>query len=186
MILTEHTTLTGIPLDQHLFNTLAVLYHPDAYTEVGGANYLTDINNGYVTRRLFEVFGPRGIGWNLECKSEDILVSRNDGGSGTRVLVKHAVFQYAYMTPEGEKRWGSIDTAGASENRDAGYAVTGAMTSAIKKAISYLGHQNTLYMGMFDHSTVRGIIAEQGREFGMMGMVGVMPLLSNGGEEDGE
>ena len=179
MNLIEHKTLTGIPLDESLFNQLARLYHPDSYTEVGGAGYLTDMNNGQVTRRLFETFGPRGVGWDLDVAPDHVLVSTE--GNQTRAVVKVAWFWYAFRkdTPSAKVEYGRISTAGAAKNSDAGYAITGAMTSCIKKAISYLGHQNALYCGRFDHSTVRHLVSEHGYEYGFLGG-------SEGEDEDGQ
>ena len=160
MNLANFQTLKGVPLDDTLFNELARMYSADAYNAVGGAAYLTDVNNGQVTRRLWKVFGPRGLGWGLDVPD----VVNGVAGDQHTAIIPNANFWYAYTDGE-ETHRAYISTAGAASNRDAGYAVTGAMTSCIKKAISYLGHQNALYCGLVDHTTVGHLIEQSGTDF---------------------
>lgn len=142
-------TFVGVPIDDTLWNDLAHMYPSSAYSKVGGAEYLTDINNGQVIRRLWRVFGPRGLGWGLDIQPlniqiRDVIVKDKPQHEAIIILAK---FWYAHQKDGGELDRAYIRTAGSSVNKDAGHALTGAMTGCIKKAISYLGHQNALYCG---------------------------------------
>ena len=148
----EYVTYAGVSISDELWNELAYLYPAHAYSEVGGASYLTDINNGQIIRRLWKVFGPRGIGWGLRVGP---LGSTNmNTGDSYEAVINEAYFWYLGVDEEGNTEKFKILTSGASSNRDGGYAMSGAMTGCIKKAISYLGHQNALYCGAFKHGNV--------------------------------
>jgi len=154
-----YKTFVGVPLNDDLWNDLAHLYPASAYKEVGGMSFLTDVNAGQVTRRLWRAFGPRGVGWGLDLPDRLMGVVTELIEGKTYATIPFAYFWYLVVTegdtdPYANATRANIATAGSSSNKDAGYAITGAMTSCIKKAISYLGHQNALYCGAFDHKTV--------------------------------
>lgn len=151
-----YETYVGVPIDDMLWNKLAHMYPSGAYGAVGGATYLTDVNNGQVTRRLWRTFGPRGLGWGLELPDAITSVQQKavivKDATWTQATIPVAWFWYAFRLigtgdPYSKAR---ILTSGSSDNKEPGYAITGAMSSCIKKAISYLGHQNALYCGIVE------------------------------------
>lgn len=152
-------TFTGVPLDNELWNELALMYPSGAYNKVTGATYLTDVNAGQVIRRLWKVFGPRGVGWGLDIpdslvgvQQKPIIVKDNEW---TRATIP--VARFWYLVVDEEREWkATILTSGSSDNKEPGYAIAGAMTSCIKKAVSYLGHQNALYCGIVKHEDIPG------------------------------
>lgn len=156
-------TLTGIPVDQ-IFARLAEPFDdPKAYKAVPGGADLTDISTGHMLERVNQVFGPKGLGWNLLFSKDDVDVI-GDPATAKRIMVrlKYAIFQYTLVDAQGERQVYEIPTGGVNTNEFA-YAEEGARTSALGAALKGLGFQLPVYKGLLDHHNAAKVIGGDGK-----------------------
>ena len=164
------TTIRGVPLGE-IFNQLAELFEdPQAYKEAG-VSYLTDINTGYMYRRLEQVFGTVGVGWKLEF--DPVHLQLETTGKQSKAILTYSEFCFLLVDKEAFKaEWRRVPTAGSSVNNEPGYAITGAMTSSISKAIAMMGFQNSVYIGLVNHRNISKVLKQYGSGFGQMKAAG--------------
>ena len=144
-------TLTGKTREEVVEKMTAVL-SPDAYSEVGGAKYLTDINPAYLKEVATECFGLVGEGWYFEYDTEDMTVTFD--GQPSAWLKKLSLY-YVYVDDEGQIfNSRAIHSPGGSDNRKVGDAMKGAVTDALGKCFSNLLWQIGIYKGEFSHKNV--------------------------------
>ena len=141
----KYTTFTGIKAEDIPAAFTAPL-PPPAFKGVPGGADLTDINTGYMIERVTEVFGPRGLGWNLLYDPANLRVG--DGNRPTARL--DATFTYALWGDKDERIDCLIQVSGVNQN-DAKYVEEGVRTSAIGAALKWLCFQNAVYKGQYDH-----------------------------------
>jgi len=141
-------TLTGKTLDE-VREIMVKHLEPQAYSEVGGAAYLTDINPAYLREALTEAFGLCGAGWSFDYQSEDIVIV---GGDRPEAFIKRAELKYLIVEDDGATVWSEpIIGMGGSDNRKIGDAIKGAVTQALGKAASLLLWQADVYKGKLSH-----------------------------------
>ncbi len=163
----ELKTLAGLSIDEmyvRLDEQLpAGAYKPIAGTHGKDGNELTDIDPNYATEVLNLVFGPCGLGWGYTYSPGDLSLSIENrpksSGQGTRrvclaVLTRLSVW-YKLVKPGGEEVLCQIEAGGASDNDDEAYALKGAITYAIGNALSKIGWQRSVYLGLRSHRTVK-------------------------------
>jgi len=153
----EFKTMTGIDIEA-LPAILDAELPAEAYTSVPGGADLTDIDPGYMRKVLNETFGICGLGWGYDYQSGDIR-DHNTGETGQRShegTVTRLEFWYNLVDENGDLRRCYIPASGGSENRNASYALKGAITNAIGQAASNLGFQESVYLGHRSHRTVGG------------------------------
>jgi hypothetical protein len=145
--ISEVKTLTGVTYTE-IIARLREPFEAAAYKAVPGGADLTDINTSYMIERLTEVFGLRGLGWNLEYNPEDLVTE----GDGKRVMrhLKFATFSYALVDSEGNLHAFSFPTSGKSENMPA-YSEEGARTNAFGAAVKTLCFQVDVYKNTLNH-----------------------------------
>lgn len=152
-------TLTGLTLEQ----AAAILDEqlpPDAYSAVPGGADLTDIDPNYMRKTLNAVFGLCGLGWGYDYKAEDIETrvatrqSKNGAYEAIIAVLKRLRFWYK-LTQDGNIIECEVPSSGASENTNAGYALSGAITNALGKAVSNIGFQESVYLGRRSHKFVK-------------------------------
>lgn len=139
-------TVTGIPASE-IGKRLAEPFGPEAYKPVPGGATLTDINTGYMIERVTEVFGPKGVGWNLKFSPDDMVIEREGNNKRVTAYLKHAVFQYVLVDKSGNGYTFEIDTSGVNTNQYE-YAPEGARTSALGAALKGLCFQSAIYKNM--------------------------------------
>jgi len=126
----------------------------NAYKRIPGGADLTDINPGYMRKTLNDVFGICGVGWGYSYSPSDLHVSYD--GSGQKAVsatLFHLVFWYKLTDGENVLTL-EIPATGGSENRNASFAMKGALTNAIGNAASNVGFQESVYMDRRSHATV--------------------------------
>ncbi len=155
----SYTTLTGLTLAQ-VAERLDAELPKDAYTAVPGGAGLTDIDPGYMRKVLTEVFGMCGIGWGYSYEPNDLVVMveerTNKENKKRRVHVaslKRLCLWYK-LNGTGVVHICNVYASGGSDNDVEGYAMSGAITNAIGKAVSNLGFQESVYLGKRSHTTV--------------------------------
>jgi hypothetical protein len=156
-----YTTLTGLTLEQVTAKLDAEL-PPDAYSQVPGAVDLTDIDPAYMRQTLNAVFGLCGLGWGYNYDSADLSLEAGvkPTRSGERptyyATLRKLEFWYVLVAGDSaEPRRAVVPSSGASENPNPGYALSGAVTNALGKAVSNLGFQESVYLGRRSHATVQ-------------------------------
>jgi hypothetical protein len=158
-----YTTLTGLTLDQVAAKLDAEL-PPDAYSQVPGAVDLTDIDPAHMRQTLNAVFGLCGLGWGYSYESADLSLeagvkpTKNGEKPTYYATLRKLEFWYAAVASNddpAEPRRAVVPSSGASENPNPGYALSGAVTNALGKAVSNLGFQESVYLGRRSHATVR-------------------------------
>jgi hypothetical protein len=156
-------TLTGIPVAQILNRLAEPFDDPKAYKPVPGGADLTDINTGHMLERVNQVFGPKGLGWNLLFSKDDVDVI-GDPATAKRIMVrlKFAIFQYTLVDGQGERQVYEIPTGGVNTNEFT-YAEEGARTSALGAALKGLGFQLPVYKGLLDHHNAAKVIGGDGK-----------------------
>ena len=138
-------TLTGMTREQ-VTEKMQEYLGEDAYKEVGGASYLTDINPAYTRQVLTECFGLCGEGWWYDYDSMN--VSLMDRPTAT---IEKFYLYYAY-TQNGETLASRpVISAAGNSNRNVEDAMKGAVTSALQKAASMLLFQLDVYKGKVSH-----------------------------------
>ena len=150
MKLNEYKTMAGITADQIRPLLAEPFRDPKAYKRVDGTGAdLTDINTGHMISRVNDIFGPKGIGWNLVFDRDDLELI-GDGGKRILARLKFAEFVY-FLTNGGDERLEiRIPTSGANQNTPQ-YAEEGAKTVALGTALKGLGFQEDVYMGHLNH-----------------------------------
>jgi hypothetical protein len=126
----------------------------NAYRRIPGGADLTDINPGYMRKTLNDVFGICGVGWGYSYSPSDLHISYD--GSGQKAVsatLLHLVFWYKLTDGESVLTL-EIPATGGSENRNASFAMKGALTNAIGNAASNVGFQESVYMDLRSHATV--------------------------------
>jgi hypothetical protein len=152
------TTLTGLTLEQ-LAQALDAELPADAYSATPGGADLTDIDPNYMRSVLNHVFGLCGYGWGYDYDAGDLEMhkemreTRNGPREVTVATLKRLRFWYK-LVADGKEFICEIPSSGASENSTSGYAMSGAVTNAIGKAVSNVGFQESVYLGKRSHKTV--------------------------------
>ena len=151
MNLKEYKTIAGIPADQIRSRLAEPFSDPSAYKKVNGTGAdLTDIKTGHMLKRINEIFGIKGLGWNLLYNRDD-LISPDDADGRILVRLKFAEFVYFLVHNEsGEQVEIRIPTSGANENTPQ-YAEEGAKTVALGTALKGMGFQEDVYLGYLNH-----------------------------------
>jgi hypothetical protein len=155
----SYTTLTGLTLAQ-VAEKLDTELPKDAYTAVPGAAGLTDIDPNYMRKVLNETFGMCGIGWGYSYEPGDLIVAVEErkikAGGVRRVHVASLKRLRLWYKLNGPAAIHICDVyaSGGSDNDVEGYAMSGAITNAIGKAVSNLGFQESVYLGKRSHTTV--------------------------------
>lgn len=155
----SYTTLTGLTLAQ-VAEKLDAELPKDAYTAVPGAAGLTDIDPNYMRKVLNETFGMCGIGWGYSYEPSDLVVAAEErkikAGGVRRVHVASLKRLRLWYKLNGTNVVHICDVyaSGGSDNDVEGYAMSGAITNAIGKAVSNLGFQESVYLGKRSHATV--------------------------------
>ena len=148
------TTLTGIPVSE-LQARLDAELPAAAYSQVPGAADLTDIDPGYMRHVLNTVFGISGFGWGIKYNSEDLVVTAEQRGQRTVYSASLAKLEFWYkLASDNVEHLCILHASGGSENSNTGYAMKGAITNALGQAVSNLGFQESVYMGLRSHRTV--------------------------------
>ncbi len=153
------TTTTGMTLVDAIAK-LDEQLPADAYTAVPGGADLTDIDPNYMRKVLNEIFGLCGFGWGYEYSPSDMEIGHETRktSSGSREVVtanlKYLRFWYK-LNVNGSVEACSVPSTGASDNSNAAYAMSGAVTNAIGKAVSNIGFQESVYLGKRSHKTVK-------------------------------
>jgi hypothetical protein len=150
MDLQDYTTQAGTPASEIRARLADPFDDPKAYKKVEGTGAdLTDINTGHMLQRLNDVFGMKGLGWNLLYDRDDI--EAGDGGSRILVRLKYAEFVFWLHHGDGDKvEEIRIPTSGANFNTPQ-YAEEGAKTVALGTALKGLGFQEAVYTGHLNH-----------------------------------
>ena len=126
----------------------------NAYKRIPGGADLTDINPSFMRKTLNDVFGLCGVGWGYSYSPSDLRIGYD--GSGQKAVsatLLHLVFWYKLTDGESVLTF-EIPATGGSENRNASFAMKGALTNAIGNAASNVGFQESVYMDLRSHATV--------------------------------
>jgi hypothetical protein len=148
-------TITGMTID-NLRAALDKELPADAYKEIPGQAYLTDINSGYMKKCLNDVFGICGLGWGYKYSPEDLLFQNATNDGWTAVLLRTGTFWFKMVADDYEQHTITITASGGSENNLPQYALKGAITNMISNAVSQIGFQESVYMGKRSHNTTGG------------------------------
>ena len=150
MDLQDYTTQAGTPASEIRARLAEPFDDPKAYKKVEGTGAdLTDINTGHMLQRLNDIFGMKGLGWNLLYERDDI--EAGDGGS--RILVRLKYAEFVFWLHNGDEEHVEeirIPTSGANFNTPQ-YAEEGAKTVALGTALKGLGFQEAVYTGHLNH-----------------------------------
>jgi len=161
------TTRTGYLMPQ-VITELDALLPADAYSAIPGGADLTDIDPAHMRRVLNKLFGLCGFGWGVDYNPEDILLSQRTQktSTGTREVVTATLTRLTFwytLAVDGEIVRCLVPSTGASENPNAGFAMSGSVTNALGKAVSNLGFQESVYLGKRSHKTVKAGAATTSR-----------------------
>lgn len=148
-------TMTGLTLDEAV-RVLDQQLPPNAYKAVPIARglELTDIDPNVMKSVLNSVFGLCGYGWGFEYDPQD-LVWENRLNEKYLAVLKRLKFWYKLQVRDDLTTVCAVYSSGASENMNLAYALKGAITSAIGAAASAVGFQESVYLGLRSHKTVR-------------------------------
>ncbi len=148
----EYKTVAGIPADQIRSCLAKPFSDSNAYKQVAGTGAdLTDINTGHMLKRVNEVFGMKGLGWNLLYDRDDIVINPIENNKHVIARLKFAEFIYFLVHNEsGEQIEIRIPTSGANKNTPQ-YAEEGVKTVALGTALKGMGFQEYVYTGHLDH-----------------------------------
>jgi hypothetical protein len=142
-------TYTGIRIEE-VPNILAKPFaDPKAYRPIPGTPPLTDINTGFMLERVTQVFGLKGIGWNLLFIPENMEISYRDEDRWVSARLRYAELVVNFLDEKDEVVAMRIPTSGASTN-EPGYAEEGARTSALGSALKGMCFQLGVYKGELD------------------------------------
>ncbi len=147
----EYKTIAGVPADELRQRLAEPFGDPGAYKKVDGTGAdLTDIKTGHMLKRVNEVFGIKGLGWNLLYHRDDLVSPAADK---KRILVRLKFAEFVYFlvhNESGEQVEIRIPTSGANENTPQ-YAEEGAKTVALGTALKGMGFQEDVYLGYLSH-----------------------------------
>ncbi len=154
--MSDIVTLTGLALEEAI-QLLDQELPAAAYKALPGAVDLTDIDPNWMRKTLNRVFGICGWGWGYEYDPKDLeyrYESRtnskgNDYGVYVAVLT-HLRFWYRLVS-NGSTIECSVHATGASENANIAYAMKGALSNALGNAVSNIGFQESVYLGLRSH-----------------------------------
>lgn len=155
----QMSTMTGMTLAQATAKLDEEL-PKEAYSAVPGGANLTDIDPNWMRRILNFIFGLCGIGWGYVYNSADLTVEiqERSGSSGKRLVflatLKRLTFWFSLQLPDGSTIRCEIPASGGSENSVEAYAMKGAITNALGNAVSNIGFQESVYLGVRSHKTV--------------------------------
>jgi hypothetical protein len=152
-------TLTGKTIDE-VRSLLDEPLPPQAYKRVPGAGDFTDIDSNWQNRVFNSVFGLCGFGWGFEFQAGDIEVrmdAKDNGKLAADAILKKLVLWFKLVDGTGIITRHDIPAASANRNEfgNAGYAMKGAITSALGAAASKLGWQESVYLGIRDHNNTQ-------------------------------
>ncbi len=149
-------TLTGLTLEEAI-QQLDQELPAGAYKALPGAVDLTDIDPNWMRKTLNHVFGLCGLGWGYEFDPGD-LEHRYESRTNARgneygvyvAVLTHLRFWYKLV--DGNTQYNcSVHATGASENANIAYAMKGAITNALGNAVSNIGFQESVYLGLRSH-----------------------------------
>jgi hypothetical protein len=155
----EVKTMTGLTLEEAIRELDAEL-PAEAYSPVPGAIELTDIDPNWMRVVLNRVFGPCGYGWGYEFDPGhlEIRYEVQETRSGERgvyiVSLRHLRFWYK-LHYSNTTAVCDVHATGASAAPSLPYAMKGAITNAIGHAASNVGFQQSVYLGLRNHRSVR-------------------------------
>jgi len=168
MDIQSYRTLTELTLSEVAVKLDAEL-PKDAYSAVPGAAGLTDIDPNYMRKILNEVFGMCGFGWGYSYEPADlnVMVEERTNKEGKKRRVHVAALKrlriWYKLKSENTTHICDVYASGGSDNDVEAYALSGAITNAIGKAVSNLGFQESVYLGKRSHATVGKKPAAQGK-----------------------
>ena len=135
-----------------------------------GAGGSTSINTTYAFKRATEVFGPIGIGWGYAIVKDEIVegapISFGEKELKQTILSKiHTIQIRFWYTLDGVR--GEFDQFGHTDyvtKNKWGFATESepqkkSLSDAIKKALSMLGFNADIYLGMYDDVGYRNSVA---------------------------
>ena len=153
-------TMTGLTLGD-VQERLDEELPANAYKRLPGASDLTDIDPAHMRRVLNEVFGLCAVGWGYRYDPATVTRStfeftnaRGEVKTRHEATVTGLVFWYKVVDGEGRCAVCEIPATGGSENSSAAFALKGALTNALGNAVSNIGFQQSVYMGLRSHRTV--------------------------------
>lgn len=152
----KFTTVTGKSLDE-VRKLLDAPLPEEAYKKIGGtAMDLTDISPAWTRRALTSIFGLYGFGWGMNHDGADVELTfetKANGKTAADVALKRAKFWYVLLNAKGEPQVFSFTCTGSGRNEqgNGGWALKGAMTNALSTAASFIGFQESVYMGKRSH-----------------------------------
>lgn len=152
----KFTTVTGKDLDE-VRKLLDAPLPEEAYKKIGGqAMDLTDISPAWTRRALTSIFGLFGFGWGINHDGSDVELTfevKQNGKTAADVAIKRAKFWYVLLDEQNKPHVFSFTTTGSGRNEqgNGGWALKGAMTNALSTAASFLGFQESVYMGKRSH-----------------------------------
>lgn len=184
-------TLTGKAL-RDVPAELRKVLPPGAYTEVRGTGAdLTDINNAFLLNRLNDIFGPFGVGWWYDYRSEDVYINEVQGKTWWEIAIPRFEFYYRFRQ-DGKTYISDPLIAGAgSDNKRLMDAMKGAVTSGIGSALSKMEWQIYVYMGIVTHRNAGQYYGQEEPDIGQAeievpgGATGRSETSSAGGEDPG-
>ncbi|GAP12187.1 hypothetical protein BECAL_03391 [Bellilinea caldifistulae] len=149
-------TLTGLTLEEAI-QQLDQELPAGAYKALPGAVDLTDIDPNWMRKTLNHVFGLCGLGWgyeydpaNLEYRYESRTNAKGNEYGVYAAILTHLRFWYKLV--DGNIQYNcSVHATGASENANIAYAMKGAITNALGNAVSNIGFQESVYLGLRSH-----------------------------------
>lgn len=141
-------TYTGVSAEEIPSKLAEPFDDPKAYKGVPGGADLTDINTGHMIERVTEVFGPKGLGWNLTWDPD--MMSMPEGEKRATAHLRYAIFRYILWDEAGNAFQYDIPTGGVNTN-SVEYAEEGARTSALGAALKGLCFQLPVYKGHLNH-----------------------------------
>jgi hypothetical protein len=149
-------TLTGFSLEQAI-ELLDQELPAGAYKALPGAVDLTDIDPNWMRKTLNHVFGLCGWGWGYEFDPQNLTYryeTRETARGGERgvyvAIISHLRFWYRLIDGNTTATC-SVHATGASENANIAYAMKGALSNAIGNAVSNIGFQESVYLGLRSH-----------------------------------
>ena len=125
---------------------------PSAYKPVPHFSFLTNIEPSYLVEALTEAFGPVGWGWSYRIASPiRIEAVQREGRNGPYqtncATITDFELRYRFLLDDKLMQSDPIPSNGSSDNTDEGFAMKGAITSALGGAAKYLQWQIDIYKG---------------------------------------
>jgi hypothetical protein len=157
----KFTTVTGKDLDE-VRKLLDAPLPDEAYKKIGGTSLdLTDISPAWTRRALTSIFGLYGFGWGMNHDGADVELTfeaKANGKVAADVAIKRMKFWYVLLDEKNVAKVFSFTTTGSGRNEqgNGGWALKGAMTNALSTAASFIGFQESVYMGKRGHNDTTG------------------------------